>query len=103
MVVTIWYRAPELLLGSKHYTRAIDIWAIGCIFAELLHCKPLFPGEERTHKVFQDDQVLKIFKLLGTPTPEIWPDLLKLPEYNQILSWQYVNPGAFFLTAVTHY
>jgi cyclin-dependent kinase 8/11 len=57
VVVTIWYRAPELLLGAKHYTKAIDIWAIGCIFAELVNCKPLFPGEERPPKVFQDDQV----------------------------------------------
>lgn len=36
VVVTFWYRAPELLLGARHYTKAIDIWAIGCIFAELL-------------------------------------------------------------------
>lgn len=42
VVVTIWYRAPELLLGSKHYTSAVDMWAVGCIFAELLTLKPLF-------------------------------------------------------------
>ncbi|KAJ3370860.1 cyclin-dependent protein kinase [Kappamyces sp. JEL0680] len=46
VVVTIWYRSPELLLGSRHYTKAIDIWAVGCIFAELLMLKPLFKGEE---------------------------------------------------------
>lgn len=45
-VVTIWYRAPELLLGALHYTPAIDIWAIGCIFAELITLRPLFQGEE---------------------------------------------------------
>ena len=50
VVVTIWYRAPELLLGSRHYTKAIDIWAIGCIFAELLLLKPLFKGEEAKSK-----------------------------------------------------
>lgn len=49
-MVTIWYRAPELLLGSRHYTKAIDIWAIGCIFAELLLLKPLFKGEEAKSK-----------------------------------------------------
>lgn len=42
VVVTIWYRAPELLLGIKHYTSAVDMWAVGCIFAELLTLKPLF-------------------------------------------------------------
>ena len=42
VVVTFWYRAPELLLGARHYTKAIDIWAIGCIFAELLTCEPIF-------------------------------------------------------------
>ena len=46
VVVTIWYRAPELLLGAKHYTSAIDMWAVGCIFAELLTLKPLFQGAE---------------------------------------------------------
>merc|ERR1712091_33384 len=43
VVVTIWYRAPELLLGAKHYTHAIDLWAAGCIFAELLRLGPPFP------------------------------------------------------------
>ncbi|KNC77096.1 serine/threonine protein kinase, partial [Sphaeroforma arctica JP610] len=46
VVVTIWYRAPELLLGSKHYTKAIDMWAIGCIFAELMTTKPIFRGHQ---------------------------------------------------------
>ncbi len=54
------YRAPELLLGAKHYTRAVDIWAIGCIFAELMASKPLFPGKEKDPQnpnLFQTDQV----------------------------------------------
>ena len=46
VVVTIWYRAPELLLGAQHYTAAVDVWAAGCIFAELLTLRPLFPGNE---------------------------------------------------------
>lgn len=50
-VVTLWYRAPELLLGAKHYTRAVDMWAIGCIFAELISLRPLFLGiEEKDDK-----------------------------------------------------
>lgn len=47
VVVTIWYRAPELLLGAKHYTPAVDLWAAACIFGELLTLKPLFHGEVR--------------------------------------------------------
>ena len=44
-VVTLWYRAPEVLLGSKVYSTAVDIWSVGCIFFELAHRKPLFYGE----------------------------------------------------------
>lgn len=43
-VVTLWYRAPELLLGATEHTSAVDIWAFGCVFAELLECRPLWPG-----------------------------------------------------------
>ncbi|KAF2313484.1 hypothetical protein GH714_011212 [Hevea brasiliensis] len=66
VVVTIWYRAPELLLGAKHYTSAVDMWAVGCIFAELLTLKPLFQGAEAksTPNPFQLDQLDKIFKML---------------------------------------
>lgn len=44
LVVTLWYRAPELLLGARAYTTAVDMWSVGCIFAELLQKEPLFPG-----------------------------------------------------------
>jgi serine/threonine protein kinase len=44
-VVTLWYRAPEILLGSKTYSTPVDIWSVGCIFAEMLNQKPLFPGD----------------------------------------------------------
>lgn len=72
VVVTIWYRAPELLLGARHYTKAIDIWAVGCVMAELANVKPIFKGEEAkidSKKIvpFQRDQMLKIFEVLGTP------------------------------------
>jgi serine/threonine protein kinase len=49
VVVTIWYRAPELLLGARHYTRAVDVWAAGCIFAELLTLRPLFQARAHHH------------------------------------------------------
>ncbi|XP_058097241.1 cyclin-dependent kinase E-1 isoform X2 [Magnolia sinica] len=83
VVVTIWYRAPELLLGAKHYTSAVDMWAVGCIFAELLTLKPLFQGVEvkATPNPFQLDQLDKIFKVLGHPTPEKWPMLVHLPHW----------------------
>jgi len=73
VVVTIWYRAPELLLGSKHYTAAIDLWAVGCIFAELLALRPIFKGEEakmekKSTVPFQRNQMQKIIEILGTPT-----------------------------------
>ena len=61
MVVTIWYRAPELLLAAKHYTTAVDVWSLGCIFAELVLLRPLFCGEEdrRAPNVLQMDQLTK--------------------------------------------
>eukprot|EP00842_Homolaphlyctis_polyrhiza_P000795 jgi/Hompol1/1716/HPOL_000255-RA len=86
VVVTIWYRAPELLLGSRHYTKAIDIWAVGCIFAELLMLRPIFKGDEakmdnKKTIPFQRDQVVKIFDILGTPTVDRWPGIEHMPEY----------------------
>ncbi|KAG0051039.1 hypothetical protein BGZ83_004194 [Gryganskiella cystojenkinii] len=72
-VVTLWYRAPELLLGSKHYTTAIDMWSIGCIFAEFINNEPLLPGRSEA------EQLEKIFKLLGMPNDKIWPGYSKLP------------------------
>ena len=44
-VVTLWYRAPEILLGAKHYSTPVDIWSLGCIFAEMVNMRPLFPGD----------------------------------------------------------
>ncbi|XP_045553147.1 cyclin-dependent kinase 10 isoform X3 [Salmo salar] len=66
-VVTLWYRAPELLLGTKTQTTALDMWAVGCILAELLAHKPLLPGGSEIQ------QVDLIVQLLGTPNENIWP------------------------------
>jgi serine/threonine protein kinase len=74
-VVTLWYRAPEILLGSKHYSTPVDMWSVGCIFAELVNRKPLFPGDSEI------DELYKIFQLLGTPTEETWPGFSALPDY----------------------
>lgn len=75
VVVTIWYRAPELLLGAKHYSKAIDCWAVGCVMAELASLRPIFKGEEakldsKKNVPFQRDQLLKIFEVIGTPDGE---------------------------------
>ncbi|KAJ1380459.1 Serine/threonine-protein kinase, active site [Sesbania bispinosa] len=73
IVVTLWYRAPELLLGAKKYSTAIDMWSVGCIMAELVAKEPLFRGKTEI------EQLHKIFQTLGTPDEKIWPGLSKLP------------------------
>eukprot|EP01039_Chlorochromonas_danica_P004944 gene4944-5427_t len=75
-VVTRWYRAPEIILGSKHYDYTIDVWSAGCIFAELLMGQALFPGASSIEVLFV------IFQNLGTPTPAEWPELTTLPNYS---------------------
>ncbi|KAF8978800.1 kinase-like domain-containing protein [Cyathus striatus] len=89
VVVTIWYRAPELLLGAKHYNKAIDCWAVGCVVAELASLRPIFKGEEakldsKKNVPFQRDQLLKIFEVLGTPDEKEWPGLVDMPEYTNM-------------------
>ena len=89
VVVTIWYRAPELLLGTRHYTPAIDMWAVGCIFAELLSLRPIFKGEEakmdsKKTVPFQRNQMQKIVEIMGLPTKDKWPHLVNMPEYSQL-------------------
>ena len=91
VVVTIWYRSPDLLLGAKHYTPAIDLWAVGCIFAELLSLRPIFKGEEtkmdsKKTVPFQRNQMSKIVEILGMPRRENWKGLSNMPEYTQLQS-----------------
>eukprot|EP00164_Ancoracysta_twista_P000701 GFYU01000926.1.p1 GENE.GFYU01000926.1~~GFYU01000926.1.p1 ORF type:complete len:296 (+),score=77.40 GFYU01000926.1:109-996(+) len=74
-VVTLWYRAPDVLMGSRKYSTPVDMWSIGCILAEMSNGKPLFPGTS------EGDELLRIFKLLGTPTAESWPGMVELPSY----------------------
>ncbi|KAG5976926.1 cyclin-dependent protein kinase [Claviceps digitariae] len=93
VVVTIWYRAPELILGSYHYTPAIDLWAVGCIFAELLSLRPIFKGEEakmdsKKTVPFQRNQMQKIVDIVGLPTRNKWPLLPTMPEYSQLNTLQ---------------
>eukprot|EP01134_Creolimax_fragrantissima_P007094 CFRG7094T1 len=76
-VVTLWYRAPEILLGAKKYSVPIDMWSVGCIFAELVTRRALFAGD------CEIDQIFKIFGQCGTPTPETWPSVTELPDFNE--------------------
>jgi len=86
VVVTFWYRAPELLLGARHYTKGIDIWAIGCIFAELLTYEPIFLSRQediKTNNPYHHDQLDRIFSVMGYP--QEWEDVKKMPEYPTML------------------
>jgi len=74
-VVTLWYRAPEILLGGKQYSTPVDIWSIGCIFAEMVTRSPLFPGDSEI------DQLYRIFRCFGTPNEETWPGVSSHPDY----------------------
>jgi cell division cycle 2-like protein len=77
-VITLWYRAPELLLGAQVYSTAVDMWSCGCILGEMLSKNPILNGEGEI------DQVTKICRLIGTPSEEIWPGFSKLPNANLI-------------------
>jgi len=74
-VVTLWYRAPDVLMGSRKYSTPVDIWSVGCIFGEMSSGRPLFPGTS------DQDQLLRIFKILGTPNEVEWPTVVELPEF----------------------
>lgn len=57
--MTLWYRAPEILLGSRHYSTPVDVWSVGCIFAEMVTQRPLFPGDSEI------DELFKIFRFFS--------------------------------------
>merc|ERR1711916_371268 len=84
-VVTLWYRAPEILLGEKHYSPAVDLWSVGCIMAELCRGKVLFRGDTEIGQLYE------IFQLLGTPADVngLWPGVGKLQDYtNMFPKWE---------------
>lgn len=76
-VVTLWYRPPEILLGSKTYALPMDMWAVGAIIAEMVTKRPLFPGDSEI------DEIFKIFRIMGTPNDETWPGCTQLPDWNE--------------------
>lgn len=75
-VVTLWYRAPDVLMGSRRYSTPVDVWSVGCIFAEMANGRPLIAGTSEA------DQLDRIFRLLGTPTIPQYPGIVELPEYS---------------------
>jgi len=85
-VVTLWYRAPEVLLGSPKYSCPIDIWSIGTIFAEMVNRRPLFQGDSEI------DQLFRIFRVLRTPNEELWPGVTQLPDFKPTFpNWSTMN------------
>lgn len=76
-VVTLWYRAPEILLGAKLYSTAVDVWSLACIYAEMASGRTLFPGDSEI------DQLFRVFRALGTPGAAggAWPAARRLPDY----------------------
>ena len=75
-VGTRWYLAPEVLLRSQRYYCPIDVWSVGCIFAEMACNRPLFPGDSKIGQLF------RIFMILGTPGETQWPGISELPDFN---------------------
>ncbi|XP_076358508.1 cyclin-dependent kinase 17-like isoform X3 [Tachypleus tridentatus] len=82
-VVTLWYRPPDVLIGSTEYTTSIDLWGVGCIFFEMASGRPLFPGST------VEDELHLIFRTLGTPTEETWPGLTHNEEFQNFKFPQY--------------
>lgn len=98
LVVTLWYRSPELLLGAEKYGTEIDMWSIGCIFGELLTKEPLLQGKNEVDQVSKvntpppslslslrtylqyTNRPHQIFALTGPPTPQTWPNFRSLPN-----------------------
>jgi len=91
MIVSLPYRAIELLLGDRHYGPALDVWAVGCIFAEVLLCRtgrrqPFFGGDPDNPNKTPEAYVEEIFTILGKPTDDTWPCVHKLPLYRNFCS-----------------
>jgi serine/threonine protein kinase len=85
-VVTLWYRAPEIMLGQRRYGLPVDMWSVGTIFAEMVNKRPLWPGE------CEIDELFRIFRTLGTPNDRLWPGVTSLPEYNGVFpQWEPVE------------
>mmetsp|Transcript_4385 Transcript_4385/g.18660 ORF Transcript_4385/g.18660 Transcript_4385/m.18660 type:complete len:316 (-) Transcript_4385:1474-2421(-) len=81
-VVTLWYRAPEVLLGTRCYSTGVDVWSVGCILAEMVLGKPIFYGESEL------EQLLSIFRIMGTPSTTTWPTVQDLRDWHDYPQWK---------------
>mmetsp|Transcript_4936 Transcript_4936/g.9415 ORF Transcript_4936/g.9415 Transcript_4936/m.9415 type:complete len:407 (-) Transcript_4936:3211-4431(-) len=90
-VITLWYRPIELLFGKNVYGPEVDMWSIGCIFGELLKKAAMMQGQGEL------DQIDKIFKMIGSPNEDTWPDFHTLPN-TSILRWKNKNPPKIYET-----
>ena len=96
--MTLWYRSPELLLGCQYYSTPVDIWSVGCIFAEMITKRPLFPGDSEIDQLFRIFRyyiiinymvyynyniiiIYHCFRTLGTPDESTWPGISSFPDY----------------------
>ena len=77
-VVTLWYRPPELLLGDRKYTTAVDMWSAGCVMAEFWARNPIMPGKS------EQEQLQRIAQLCGSIIPEVWPTVHEMPLYPKL-------------------
>jgi cyclin-dependent kinase 8/11 len=97
VVGTLYYRAPEVLLGSPHYGRPIDIWGAACVLAELVALQPIFPGQEVQNTPpaappFQYYQISRILDVLGTIQDD-WPGVRDMPAYEMMQLFNSVRPN----------
>jgi len=90
-VATRWYRAPEVILSWKQYTKAIDIWSVGCILGELIGRKPLFQGFDHMH------QVNRIVEVLGSPTDDDLMAIQNIPAREYIMSLGHIKAPNFLV------
>ena len=84
-VVSLWYRAPDILLGNENYERSVDMWSIGCIFAEMVNGSIIFKGFS------EKEQIRKIFEILGTPTEKTYPMYMEYSEWKKE-TWEVYYP-----------
>lgn len=88
-VVTLWYRSPELLLKASHYGPSVDIWSLGCIFAEMVTNHTLFPGDSEI------DQLYRIFRTLGTPDETSWPGFREISQHKSFARFKGRGLGSY--------
>jgi cyclin-dependent kinase 7 len=91
--VTLWYKPPELLFGANLYGPSVDMWSVGCIFAELMLRRAFLPGQNDL------DQLGKIFAILGTPTDQDWPQMRSLPNFIEFEEFPRTPLKQIFLAA----